>query len=220
MASLIFLAGGRGSRMGNSLPKQYLDLNNQKIFLYSLKVFQKCPLIEEIVVVCEPEYEPLFPNISLFAEPGKRRQDSVYHGLLKTTKEIVLTHDSARPFVEEKALYDLMDAIERTGAGALGTPVTSTIKETDVNRVVKKTLNRSNLFDMQTPQGMKRGLFFKSFEFIHKNGIDVTDDLSMCELIGAPSEIVPSSPNNFKITTPFDLRVAETMLLHALQTHD
>lgn len=211
MASLIFLAGGQGTRFGTSTPKQYLSLNEKKIFDYSFEVFKKSSLISEIIVVCASEYMELFPKDLKFAKPGKRRQDSVYSGLLKTTGEIVLTHDSARPFVEEKYIPLLIEAIERTGAAALGCPVTSTIKKCSPRRLVEKTIDRSTLWEMQTPQGMKRDLFFECFDYVHQNNLDVTDELYMCELIKSPSEIVPSSPQNFKITTPFDLSVAETL---------
>lgn len=211
MTSLIFLAGGQGRRFAASTPKQYLSLCNKKIFDYSFEIFQKSPLISEIIVVCAPAYQHLFPENVQFAIPGKRRQDSVYSGLLKTTQEIVLAHDSARPFVEENYLSPLLEAIKRTGSAALGCPVTSTIKQCSPNRIVEQTIDRSTLWEIQTPQGMKRDLFFECFDHVHKNALDVTDELSMCEHLKKLSEIVPSSPRNFKITTPFDLTVAETL---------
>lgn len=211
MTTLILLAGGIGSRMGASIPKQYLLLNQKPIALYSLEIFEKCPLITEIVVVCEPEYQHFFSGPVTFAKPGLRRQDSVYSGLLKSTQEIVLTHDSARPFIESKYLKPLIEAVHRTGAATLATPVTSTIKQCNPNKIIEKTLDRSALWEIQTPQAMRRDLFFQAFEYIRKHNLEVTDDLSMVESMGHPAEIVPCTPRNFKITTPFDLIVAETL---------
>lgn len=211
MTTLIFLAGGIGSRMGAPIPKQYLLLNHKPIALYSFETFSKCPLITEIVVVCEPEHQHFFSGPVRFAKPGPARQDSVYSGLLEATQEIVLTHDSARPFIESKYLPPLLEAVRRTGAATLATPVTSTIKQCQTNRIIEKTLDRTLLWDIQTPQAMRRELFFQAFAHVKKHNLSVTDDLSMVEAMGHPAEIVPCTPRNFKITTPFELAVAETI---------
>lgn len=196
--------------MGAPIPKQFLYLGNKPIALYSYELFSQIPEIAEIIVVCEPEYQNFFKK-GPFAKPGKRRQDSVYSGLQKTTQEIILTHDSARPFVEVKYLPLLIEAIHRTGAAALGVPVTSTVKQCNKAKIVEKTLDRSCLWETQTPQGMKRDLFFKAFEYANEHRLEVTDDLAMVEAMGLPAEIVPSSARNFKITRPFDLAVAKTI---------
>lgn len=211
MISLIFLAGGIGSRMGAPIPKQYLPLHGKPVALHSYEILARIPEISEIIVVCEPEYQYLFSSPVQFAKPGRRRQDSVYSGLLQSTKEIIFTHDSARPFVEAKYILPLLEAVRSTGAAALATPATNTIKQCNPNHLVEKTLDRSQLWEMQSPQGIQRELFFQAFDYIKKRNLDVTDDLSMVEAMGLPTKIVPSSPRNFKITTPFDLTVAERL---------
>ena len=106
MATLIFLAGRQGSRFGAVIPKQYLSLGDKKIFDHSFEIFQKSPFIQEIIVICAPES-------FLFASPGNRRQDSAStQAFKKTTGETVLTHNSARPFIEEKYFPLLLEAIE------------------------------------------------------------------------------------------------------------
>jgi 2-C-methyl-D-erythritol 4-phosphate cytidylyltransferase len=209
MITLIFLAGGTGSRMGAPIPKQYLPLKGKPIALYSFETFLQVPEITEIIVVCEPAYQHFFPPSTLFAKPGLRRQDSVYSGLQKSTQEIIFTHDSARPFFEAKYIAPLIAAVQTTGAAALATPVTSTIKQCHSNHLIEKTLNRTLLWDMQSPQALWRPLMIEAFDFVHKHELSLTDDLSMVEAMGHPAQIVPSSPRNFKITTPFDLLVAE-----------
>jgi 2-C-methyl-D-erythritol 4-phosphate cytidylyltransferase len=208
MVTLILLAGGIGSRMGSPTPKQFLPLKNKPIALHSFDLFKTCLEITEIVVVCSEAYRPLFTGHTLFANPGLRRQDSVYSGLLKSTQEIILTHDAARPFVELKYIAPLLQAVRRTGAAALGVPMVNTVKQCTSDRIVQKTVDRSLLWEVQSPQAVQRELFFKAFEHAFKNNLEVTDDLSLVEQISHPSEIVPSSPLNFKITTPFDLTVA------------
>lgn len=211
MTSLIFLAGGMGTRMGASIPKQYLLLREKPLALYSFERFKSSPEITEIVVVCEPEYEKYFTGPIRFAKPGQRRQDSVYSGLQKTTQPWILTHDSARPFFETKYLLPLLEAARRTGAAALGAPVTSTIKQCFPSKIVEKTLDRSLLWEIQTPQAIQRDLLFQAFAHINAHKIDVTDELSMMERLGLPAEIVPCTARNMKITTPFDLAVAEVL---------
>lgn len=210
MITLIFLAGGVGSRMGASIPKQYLPLKGKPIALHSFEVFTQILEITEIVVVCEPEYQHLF-SPAIFAKPGPRRQDSVYSGLQKSTQEMIFIHDSARPFFEAKYVPLLIDAVKTTGAAALATPMTSTIKQCTVNHLVEKTLDRSSVWNMQSPQALWRTLMIRAFDHIQKHHLTVTDDLSMVEAMGLPTRIVPSTPRNFKITTPFDLAVAETL---------
>lgn len=211
MISLIFLAGGIGSRMGAPIPKQYLPLKGKPIALHSFELFIRIPEITEIVVVCEPEYQHFFSHPGPFAKPGPRRQDSVYSGLQKSTQEMIFTHDSARPFFEAKYIPLLIDAVRSTGAAALAAPMTSTIKQCDAHHLVEKTLDRSRLWDMQSPQALWRTLMIQAFEHIQKHNLEVTDDLSMVEAMGLPTRIVPSTSRNFKITTPFDLAVAETL---------
>lgn len=215
--SLVFLAGGTGSRMGSSVPKQYLPLSGKPVALHSFEIFSHSPEIDEIIVVCDPLYRSLFHSEKplLFALPGKRRQDSVYSGLLLTSPQshIVLTHDSARPFIDFKGIRSLLAAVERTGAAALAAPVSSTIKEACPAHFVQRTLDRSRLWEMQTPQALIRSLFFAAFQQLQS--LDITDDISLAERIGHPTEVVPYTPRNFKITTPFDLAVAETLIAHA-----
>lgn len=217
--SLIFLAGGIGSRMGSPVPKQFLPLSGKPIALHSFELFARSPEIDEIVVVCEPSRRALFEceKPLRFALPGKRRQDSVYSGLLHTSAQsrYVLIHDSARPFLDSAGIRSLLAAVQRTGAAALAAPVTSTIKEACLSHLVQRTLDRSRLWEMQTPQALLRSLLFTAYEHAIRNHLDITDDISLAESIGHPSEIVPYTPRNFKITTPFDLAVAETLLAHA-----
>lgn len=213
--TVILLAGGTGERMGSPIPKQYLPLGHQAIARYSFDCFLQMEEIAEIVVVCEEEYQHLFATdlttIDIhFAAPGKRRQDSVLHGLnaMKEKSHLVCVHDSARPFINPDLVVRTIDAAKTHGAAALAVPVKSTIKEANAQGLVTKTLNRNCLWEMQTPQVIKTELLKQAFDYVIKYNIEVTDDLSLIEIMGHPTKLVESDYINIKITTPDDLELA------------
>lgn len=215
--SVILLAGGQGCRMQSAIPKQFLSLQGKPVALYPFELFSSCPHVAEIIIVCEPQYQSLFPRFTLpavkFALPGRRRQDSVYNGLLETSPQadLICIHDSARPFLSKDNLDQLLEEAKRYGAAALAVPAKNTIKETDPNQFVQRTLDRSNLWEMHTPQVATPSLLRKGFEIALEYNLDVTDDASLIELTGHPIKLVKDSYQNFKITTPEDWQIA----LHA-----
>jgi 2-C-methyl-D-erythritol 4-phosphate cytidylyltransferase len=167
--------------------------------------------MKEIVVVAEKEWHSFFPKETHFALPGKERQDSVYSGLmaLQSDAEFIIIHDSARPFLEEKDLYAVMSEGEKIGAAALAVPVTSTIKQVDRALFITSTLPRETLYEVQTPQVVRRDWLYDAFEKVHQEHLTVTDDLSLIEHLGHPAKLVLGSPKNIKITSPLDLRLAD-----------
>nr|QEY10168.1 2-C-methyl-D-erythritol 4-phosphate cytidylyltransferase [Scutellaria barbata] len=219
--SVILLAGGKGKRMGASMPKQYIPLLGQPIALYSFYTFSKMPEVKEIVVVCDPSYQDIFEdakeniNVNLkFALPGKERQDSVYNGLeaIDINSELVCIHDSARPLVLAADIAEVIKDGKRIGAAVLGVPAKATIKEANSESFVVKTLDRKTLWEMQTPQVIKPNLLKKGFEFVNREGLEVTDDVSIVEHLKHPVYITEGSYTNIKVTTPDDLLLAERIL--------
>ncbi|XP_074275051.1 2-C-methyl-D-erythritol 4-phosphate cytidylyltransferase, chloroplastic-like [Silene latifolia] len=219
--SVILLAGGKGKRMGASMPKQYLPLLDQPIALYSLYTFSQMVEVKEIVVVCDPSYRDIFEgakekiHVDLkFAEPGKERQDSVYSGLqaIDSNAELVCVHDSARPLVSSQDIGKVLKDAWLHGAAVLGVPSKATIKEANNDRFVVKTLDRKTLWEMQTPQVMKPALLKEGFELVNRKGLEVTDDVSIVEHLNHPVFITESSYTNIKITTPDDLIFAERIM--------
>ncbi len=212
LISLIFLAGGKGVRMGGSLPKQYLPFLGKKLAWHSLDFFLKRPEISEIIVVCEENFQKSFqekhPRI-IFAEPGKRRQDSVLSGFKKTafTSDLVIIHDSVRPFINEKAFLELVKMSLKYGAATLGSKVKHTIKQIE-NGFVAKTLQRDNLYEVYTPQAILPDLLDRGFKMISPVQT-ITDDVSLVEMLHMPVKIVEDNSFNVKITTPADLKLAE-----------
>ncbi|GMN33262.1 hypothetical protein TIFTF001_004058 [Ficus carica] len=176
--SVILLAGGKGKRMGASMPKQYLPLLGQPIALYSFYTFSELVEVKEIVVVCDPSYQDIFEdtkekiNVELkFSLPGKERQDSVYSGLqaVDLSSELVCIHDSARPLVTAGEVGQVLKDGWLHGAAVLGVPVKATIKEANSESFVVKTLDRKTLWEMQTPQVIKPELLKRGFEFVNRS---------------------------------------------------
>ncbi|MEX1012755.1 MAG: 2-C-methyl-D-erythritol 4-phosphate cytidylyltransferase [Waddliaceae bacterium] len=209
----ILLAGGFGTRMESASPKQYLTLKGKPIAQHSFDLFREMDEIYEIVVVCQKEYEPLFPGAT-FARPGKRRQDSMANGFyaLKSSPLFCLIHDSARPLVSKEDVRNCIKACSETGAAALGVPIRFTVKEINESQHVVSTPNRSQLWEIQTPQVIREPLLRKGLKFIEEREVAVTDDVSIVEALNLPVKIVEGSRMNLKVTVPEDLIIAETFL--------
>ncbi len=218
--SVILLAGGVGARMLSVLPKQYLLLQDKPVVTHSLEIFLAMPEVQEIVVVCEEAYESLFRSNPQgkhihFARPGKRRQDSVYSGLQALSNgdhSLICIHDSARPVLEPDFVRRVVDAADLWEAAVLGVPVKSTIKVCDANRLVAQTLDRTFLWEIQTPQVIRKKLLIEAFAYVHAKELTVTDDVSMIELLGKPVKIVEGSYKNIKLTTPEDMILIQQLI--------
>ena len=217
--SVVLLAGGVGKRMKADMPKQYLPLLGTPIALYSLKKFAEMDEVGEIVVVCDPSYRDIFEGCPVskpvkFALPGKERQDSVFNGLSEVREGAALAaiHDSARPLVD---LADVSrccaDAMEH-GAAVLAVRCKATVKEANDDLSIAKTLDRSKLWEMQTPQVIKPDLLKEGFKLVNEKGYEVTDDVSIVEFMGERVQITEGSYVNIKVTTPEDMFIAERLL--------
>lgn len=218
--SAILLAGGHGSRMNSTTPKQFLNIADKPIILYSYEVLMGSPEIDEVVVVCAPEHRTLFAPGNkrvAFALPGPRRQDSVYNGFLETSEDTsyVCIHDSARPFLDRDMIVRALEGAKEVGAATVGMPLRFTIKQVDAKQHVVTTPDRSMIWEIQTPQILSRSLLVRGFAHVLCNGITVTDDVALAELIGAHVKLVEGSSNNIKITVPADLHIAR----HLLESH-
>lgn len=217
--SAILLAGGIGLRMEASTPKQYLPLHGKPVALHSFERLKELSILSEVIVVCDPAYQKCFHNAQ-FALPGQTRQESLYNGLQKVApdSEFILTHDAARPLISDEDLCRLIQVGKKTGAATLATPVKATIKEANDTLTVVKTLPRPKLYEIQTPQLVKKSLLIEGFAKAKGENLTVTDDVSLAELVNHPVKLVIGSSENIKITTPEDLTLAE-ILLHERTQH-
>ena len=217
--SVILLAGGIGSRMHLPMPKQFLALGEKPVALYSFELFLSLPEIDEIIVVCAPNFREFFnysnPNLKsvLFALPGNRRQDSVFNGLQASSNELICIHDAARPFIDKKLVLRVLESGQQYGAATVAMPVKFTVKESDTQNFVTNTPDRAKIWEIQTPQVLHREILTQGFEHAHQHHTTVTDDVSLAELIGKKVKLVEGSHTNFKITVPADLTIANHLLL-------
>ena len=218
---LIVPAAGVGSRFGADKPKQCVDLNNVPILVHALRAFEELPEIKTIVLSLSPDWHLFIENrlyefglrkIKFIVEGGKERQDSVMNALkLDAVKnaDIVLVHDSVRPFPSQRLIRDVIKNTLEHGAAIPAIVPTNTIKETDAQGFVAKTFMRSTLRSVQTPQGFAPDILIKSYAKAVKDRFVGTDDSSLVENAGYSVKIVEGEDTNIKITTPADMKLAE-----------
>lgn len=220
---VVLLSGGVGKRMGAGIPKQYIKLMGLEIALHSLDTFLDCD-VSEIVIVCAEEWQHIFKDHLekrgalkcelKFTGGGKERQGSVRNGLAKITTPIVAIHDSARPLVTKEEMEKVVADAAEYGAALLAVPTKATIKQavaTDDN-FVAATPKRKLLWEAHTPQVIRSDLLRKGFEKAEKEDLEVTDDVSLVELLGEKVKLTEGEYTNIKVTTPEDIAVAETIL--------
>ncbi|MFZ2938624.1 MAG: 2-C-methyl-D-erythritol 4-phosphate cytidylyltransferase [Candidatus Omnitrophota bacterium] len=226
--SAIVLAAGRGRRFNSSTPKPLVKINSKPIIVYSLETLSKNPYIKDIIVVVNPKNKKqIIEKIKQFGIlkvkkiilGGRQRQDSVRNGLkaLGCNCNLVLIHDAARPFIREKDLSAVIKLAKNKGAAILGVPVKATIKAASCRRhvsgpgkvVVAKTLNRENLWEIQTPQVFKKDLILQAYKKFGRS--HVTDDAMLLEKLGRKVYLVCGCYNNIKITTPEDIIIARAI---------
>ena len=221
----IIVAAGKSKRMGKNINKVFFPLLNKPMIYYTIKNFQECNLVDEIIVVTQKNdikkindvrQKFNFNQIKKIVIGGKERQDSVYNGLMsiKNAKDndIVVVHNGSNPLVKKNEIADCINAAKKYGAAVAGFPLKDTIKKIS-NNFVEKTIDRSDIYQMQTPQAIKYKLFLDAFKNAKQKKLKVTDDVSLAEALGKKVKIVPCSYQNIKITTPEDLRIAEGILM-------
>lgn len=220
----IVLAAGRGKRMGTEVQKQYLDICGKPVIYYSLAVFEKSAIIDEIILVVGENQESYcrqeivekygFEKVKAIVEGGAERYHSVWHGLQNVTEGYVFIHDGARPFVTEDILQRAYEDVCAHKACVVGMPVKDTIKVSDNNGFVVETPKRSSLWMIQTPQVFDLNLVKEAYhKLIEEKVENVTDDAMVVEqMMGHEIKLVLGSYENIKITTPEDLEIANTFL--------
>jgi len=223
-ATAIIVAAGTGSRMKASINKQYLLLSGNPVLAHTLDVFEKSEFISEIIVVINKDEHKQFEDFILtpfkFSKiksiigGGADRQESVYNGLAMVSPEaeIVCVHDGARPFVTLDNIKESVIAAGKTGAACVGVLCKDTIKQADKSGIVEKTLDRTTLWAVQTPQVFKSDILLNAHEKAISDGFRGTDDCVLVERLGQAVQMIMGSYSNIKITTPEDLAFAETIV--------
>lgn len=220
----IIVAGGKGKRMRKRINKLFLLLNKDPIIYHTLKTFQDNKNINKIILVVNPEDKSKFQSIikknkfnkvKKIVEGGLERQDSVYNGIKSIDKaddgDIIIIHNAANPFVNEDTINNTIKAAKKYGAAVVGFPVKDTIKIVE-DGLVRKTISRKSLWQVQTPQAMKYFLAKKAFEIAYRDKIYGTDDVSLVERIGGLVKVVYCPRENIKITDSHDLAYSNKLI--------
>lgn len=214
------LAAGRGLRLQSKIPKPLARINSKPVIIYSLETLSRHPWIKDIILVVNSKNSKSIikeikkyriKKIEKIIQGGRRRQDSVFNGLkaLDNDTHLVLIHDAARPFIDKHTLTALIKTAKKSGAAIAGVPVKATIKRVSDKFIVKKTIERKGLWEIQTPQVFKKNLILRAYKKFCKQ--DATDDALLVERLGEKVSVVLGSYNNIKITTPEDLKLAKVI---------
>lgn len=221
MTSAIIVAAGRGTRMGPDIDKLFLDVAGRPVVAHTWLRFDRCPEIDEIVLVIRSGLEASFKDIGNALSPtkpwrtvvgGLERQDSVWNGLQTVFSGLVAIQDGARPCTTDQVIRDTLAAARETGAAVAAQRVTDTIKESEDGALISRNIDRARLWSVQTPQCFRLEVIRKALEAVRRKGIVVTDDTAACELIGQPVNLVASPTPNPKVTVPADLPYIELLL--------
>ena len=217
----IIVAAGDSTRMGYKLSKQLIPLNGRAAIEYTLKAFQNCPLIDEIVVVARSiDIDDIahvafnFKKVTTVTAGGSTRVASVRKGIHAADRRVThyAIHDGARVLITPQQIEKVLNAAFESGAAALGTPVTDTVKVVDENSVILSTPDRSSMWAVQTPQVFEKDLYKRAMGNTVLNNLSVTDDCGMVEAIGEKVRIIRGEYSNIKLTTPVDITIAEALL--------
>lgn len=242
----ILPAAGIGTRMssggGAAVPKQFLSIGGVPVLVHSLRAFLSVPDMDSAWVAVRPsdvervrmmlaEHGLGTPGQSKVhvVVGGDNRQQSVSNALTEVLKrsgcaedDVVLVHDAARPLIDVATIERTIEAVLEHGAAIVGLPAVDTIKQVDRTAhgaIITATIPRERIVKAQTPQGARCGLLKHAFDEAQADGFAGTDEASLLERAGCTVAVVPGSPQNFKITQPGDLELAEFYLSKAADRH-
>lgn len=222
----LVLAAGSGTRMNNAQPKQFMLVNNKPLFLYSVETFQSNKNIDAIVIATNEEYIELVKDytkdlnkVISVIKGGETRQQSVYNGLkeieknIRNQKDLVLIHDSARPLVSQRIIDENISLGRQFGAVDTVVAVSDTIINSKDNETINEILNRSELYQTQTPQTFEFGIIKNAHErALFDNVPNVTDDCKLVMHFGINVHFAKGDKLNFKVTTPEDLEMFKALV--------
>ena len=219
---VILAAAGQSSRFQDvNYKKPFAPLAGRPVWMYSAERFLERSDVKQIVIVVAPEdregfLEKFAANLAFMgitlAVGGAQRSDSVRSGLEKMGPDIdmVAIHDAARPCLATAWIDEVFAVGARTGAAILATPVVGTLKRVGADGLISETVDRTGLWEAQTPQVFSRDILEKAFTIEHAHA--PTDEAQLVEAIGQRVTVVRGSPINLKITSREDLRLAEQAL--------
>jgi 2-C-methyl-D-erythritol 4-phosphate cytidylyltransferase len=215
-------AGGKGKRSGTETPKQYLKFHGKELIAYTLEVFQKNNLVDEIIISAELTYFSLLEEIkkkfnlakiSRIVEGGDERQDSVYNAL-KSIKasddDLIAVHDAARPLLPEDILTKAVNTAKEKGNALVCLKARDTLLKG--NQIVKEYVDRLQMYYVQTPQIFKYADLMKAMKKAYEKNFIGTDESMLIKELGIDINIVEGSMLNFKVTTATDIEIFEKLV--------
>jgi 2-C-methyl-D-erythritol 4-phosphate cytidylyltransferase len=205
----LLLAAGSGERLGLGRPKAFVELAGRPMLEWSLVALRAAGIAE--IVVALPDGESA-PAGACGVRGGASRSASVRAALAEVSADVVLVHDAARPLVTPDVFARVAEALAEADCAIAAARVADTVKEADDASMVVATLDRSRLWAVQTPQGFRRDVLARALDVGEDVLARATDDAWLVERAGGTVRVVETSPANFKVTTPHDLRVAEILL--------
>jgi len=221
---VIIPAGGKGKRGGTETPKQYLRFHGKELIVYTLEVFQKNNLVDEIIISAEQPYHTLLnkiakdynlTKISQLVEGGEERQDSVYNAL-KAIKaddgDLVAVHDAARPMLSDSILTRAINTAKEKGNALVCLKARDTLLKGD--HIVKEYVDRTEIYYVQTPQIFRYKDLKKAMKKAYEKNFIGTDESMLIKEIGIDINIVEGSMLNFKVTTMTDIEMFEKLTTH------
>lgn len=215
MYSLILLAGGQGSRMKNSIPKQHLLLYGKPIIVHVLERIDGLEQINEIIITCPKSYLDKTKEIIdsygltkkiIYTEGGSTRQESTYNALQLVSCPQVIIHEAARPFVKRSDFEKLIELEDECATYAIDIPFTVL----QGNEYIEKLLNRSELLNIQLPQKFNTKKLLEAHKAAKQNNKNYTEDVSLFyDFTREKVKVIEGTEYNIKITKPIDMKIAE-----------
>jgi 2-C-methyl-D-erythritol 4-phosphate cytidylyltransferase len=219
MLTAIIVAAGSSERIG--FDKLFAPLAGKPVIAHTIDAFERTECVYEIILVGRDdtlaELRKLVRSdtkVKKIVPGGAQRQDSVRAGLDKVDpkNQFVGVHDAARPLITPAKITRVFEACRAHGAAALAEPIIDTLKRVDVDLVVRESVDRDQLFAVQTPQIFARELLIEAYEAVAAKNMSITDEVSAVELLGRKVVLVPNQDFNFKITYPRDFPLAEFVI--------
>ena len=221
--SAIIVAAGSGSRMKSDKTKQLMDIGGVPVLARTVKQFEDCKHISEIILVCrKEEFDDIasiiktykFKKITHVVSGGSTRQQSVMNGLSRVDKksEFVSIHDGARCLVTPEMISEVCKSAYRFGSATASAQAKDTMKIADNGGFIKSDADRSTMRHAQTPQIFKTDIYRAASYSAKEDGFEATDDNSLVTRLGFKVFLCDTGHENIKITTPEDIKIAEGIL--------
>lgn len=218
----IIPAGGKGRRAGGKTPKQYLKLKSKEMIVYTLDIFQQCPLVAEIIIAADKTYFDLlkrikkkysFTKLTKIIESGMERQDSVYNALksLRADKDdLVIVHDAARPLLPPDVLSEAIKTAHKRGNALVCIKAKDTLLKG--KELVQHYIDRTDVLYVQTPQIFRYGDLMRAMKKAYEENYIGTDESMLAFRAGIKINIVEGSAFNFKVTTKEDVVIIRKLV--------